>query len=69
MRTKLSRMTEDTIKAVETNGKLLFPLLSNNDVKQFRAWTREHYRPGEPIPENWHPVVKSEAELINQSKK
>jgi len=39
--------------------------LSNQEVKEFKQWANENYKPNEPIESLWHPVIKQECERIN----
>ena len=43
-----------------------FRTLDDSEVQTFQAWTVANYRPGEPISETWHPVVREHAERITR---
>jgi hypothetical protein len=42
-----------------------FRKLTPAEEAEFRQWARSYYKPGEPIPEVWHPATRAEAELMN----
>lgn len=43
-----------------------FRSLDDEEEDEFRKWAQENYKPGEPIPSIWHPIVRRECELMNQ---
>lgn len=43
-----------------------FRELDDAEVKEFRQWAREHYRPGDPVNEMYHPVVQVECHEMNR---
>lgn len=49
----------------------LFTYLAPEKEAGFREWARDHYRPGEPIREVWHPIVQDECHkmLLEAQKK
>lgn len=44
----------------------LFRELSPAEERVFRSWARDHYEPGSPVSELWHPVVRDECRKINE---
>ena len=44
----------------------LFKTLSESEEIIFRSWARLHYKPFEPIPGVWHPVVQDECRKMNE---
>ena len=44
----------------------LFRDLNSEEVKEFRQWTRDNYKPGEQISPVWHPVVQHECAEMNK---
>jgi hypothetical protein len=47
---------------------MMFRQLNSEEVQQFRAWARENYKTGDPIPGIWHPVIQEECAKINREK-
>lgn len=47
-----------------TSKSFLFKSLTDREEKKFREWAQKNYRPGDPIPETWHPVVREECMRI-----
>jgi hypothetical protein len=45
---------------------IMFRELSAEEELEFRAWAREHHRPGDPVTEVWHPVVRDECRKIDE---
>lgn len=44
----------------------LFRELTEEEVKEFRAWARENYKPYSKIHGTWHLVVQEECTRINR---
>lgn len=43
----------------------MWRVLNEDQIKQFRQWTRENYKPGEEINGVHHPIVQLECVLMN----
>lgn len=41
-----------------------FRSLSDKEEEEFRAWARDNYVLGDPVPSTWHPVVVDECMSI-----
>jgi hypothetical protein len=46
----------------------LFRKLDPEEVKEFRQWARDNYKPFTPIQGYWHPEVQDECRKINEEK-
>ena len=44
----------------------LFRNLSDVEIKVFRQWARDNYKPGDEIEDIWHPVTREECEKMNK---
>lgn len=42
----------------------LFRSLTPEEEQQFRSWARDNWKPGDPVLQIWHPVVRDEIEKI-----
>lgn len=46
-----------------------FRELTEAEVADFRQWARDNWKPGDPIEEIWHPVVRDECQRIEALEK
>ena len=44
----------------------LFKELTVEEAQEFAQWARDNYKPGDPIPGIWHPVVQRECVIMNE---
>ena len=44
---------------------MIFKELDPSEIKSFKDWAWDFYKPGEPINELWHPVIQAECQKIN----
>ena len=44
----------------------LFRELNEEEVKEFKQWARDNYKPFTEISSAWHPIVREECELMNE---
>ena len=42
--------------------------LTEDEIKVFKQWARDNWRPGEPINLIWHPVIVEECKLMHYQK-
>jgi hypothetical protein len=47
----------------------LFRKLDEQEEKQFRLWARQNWKPGDPVSDVWHPVVRDEIRLMQEETK
>lgn len=69
MKEKLSPAAAATIEGLENweqRADGSFKKLTADEEKQFRADARKIYEAGSEIPDEWHPVYRSECEKINR---
>jgi hypothetical protein len=41
-----------------------FRKLTDEEIKEYRQWARENWKPGMEIKEVWHPVVRDEIRIM-----
>ena len=46
-------------------GELIFKELDPTEIKSFKEWAWDFYKPGDVIDELWHPVIQAECQKIN----
>ena len=44
----------------------MFRVLTFEETQKFRQWARENWKPGDPVNEVWHPVVRDECRKIEE---
>lgn len=43
-----------------------FKDLSPEEIERFKTWTKENFKPNEPVDSTYHPVVRAEWERLQK---
>ena len=45
---------------------MIWRTLNDKEVEEFRQWARDNHKPGNPVNDLWHPVVREECKKIDE---